>query len=1002
MVLGSSGAGVERTKDDVDQGRDESARPLLAPGAAIGRYLILKRIGVGSMGVVMAAHDPELDRKVAIKLLRSDLHEQAARVRLLREAQALARLGHPNVVTVHDVGEFEGRVYVVMEFIDGEDIRRWQRRRHGWRAVVRVYMQAGRGLAAAHSAGLVHRDFKPANVMIDEDGRVRVTDFGLARVSPTIEVVDAVADHPVDPTPPTPVPRERSSPRPWHRITGRFMVGEPAASESETPLSTPLASEITHAGALLGTPAYMAPEQFGGATADLRSDQFAFCVAFYEALYGERPFAGDSLADLLTALSNNEVRPAPRRSRVPKWLRAALLRGLHNDPEQRWPSMDALLEVIERTPVKRRRWELGGVVGLAAAGVVGFSLSRSPDKGVPEEACTGAEDKLAEVWSTTDRERVRMAFATSERPYAPHILAQVERELERYGQAWVQMYTEACEATHLRWEQSTEVLDQRMRCLDRSRRDLSALVDVLAEANAEPEIVDRALAATENLAPIERCADIEAVREVPVPDEPEQMLRVETLRNGLADATALQMTGQLEAAEDAAESLTSQAETLGYDPVNAELEFLFGRLARERGAFERSRESFEAAYFRALGHGYTRLASEAAIELIFVVGQELAEPERAHDWIRHAQALVQARGNDRLASARVERYRVNVLMQEGRYAEALEVGRDALVVTEALAGPASFEVAAIHNNLGATLTQLGRWAEAEEELQTSVNLLEQLLGPHHPKVAISLGNLGAVQAMIGHTEDAIATYLRSIESLTRAYGPDHPALGPLHVNLGLARQLEGDDEAALRELDEAQRLFEQQLGDTHPKVAMALRGKAEVQLVLRHPHRAEQAARAALMVLETNLEAGHPELARAHVLLAQTLLAQARHDEAQLELASALASFEGGELEDARLAYAWQVRGELLLARGELERARGELERAQSLWAQADRSTERARGLAATRLALCRALGELGREDDAAELAHLALAELEEGVPDARLRRIARSLRSIAPRERGE
>ncbi len=276
---------------------------------AIGRYEVERTLGAGGMGVVVAARDPSLDRTVAIKLIRRGLgDDQARRARLLREARAMAKLAHPNVVQVFEVGEHEGMVFVAMEFIAGEDLRAWMERARdgGWREVLEVFLQAGRGLAAAHAAGLVHRDFKPENVFVGEGGRARVGDFGLARAS---------SDSARDPAAP-----------------------RPGGSRDEA---------LTMTGAVLGTPAYMAPEQHCGRATDARTDQFAYCVALWEALCGERPFAGETLEELADAVVSGRRRVPPRGRSVPSELWVALERGLSTDPSERFPGMNELLALLE-------------------------------------------------------------------------------------------------------------------------------------------------------------------------------------------------------------------------------------------------------------------------------------------------------------------------------------------------------------------------------------------------------------------------------------------------------------------------------------------------------------------------------------------------------------------------------------------------------------------------------------------------------------------------------
>ncbi len=328
----------------LDDGTSGDGGATLVRGATVGRYVVLQMVGAGGMGIVYAAYDPELDRKVALKLLRGDSRSSettTGRTRLQREAQAMARLQHPNVIAVHDVGTFRDRVFVAMEFVEGQTLTRWLSPRRSAKEVLDQFLLAGEGLVAAHAAGLVHRDFKPDNVLVGDDGRVRVMDFGLARpAGEWVPVGDvAVTDQTSD------------------------------SSVSHDAFATPL----TRTGALMGTPAYMAPEQHVGLAADARSDQFSYCVALYEGLYGERPFRGDSLAALAFDVTQGKVGPARAGPQVPGWVRRVLLRGLAVEPEKRWPGMDALLAALRADPrEKRRRWfAAAAVTALVAGGVAG-------------------------------------------------------------------------------------------------------------------------------------------------------------------------------------------------------------------------------------------------------------------------------------------------------------------------------------------------------------------------------------------------------------------------------------------------------------------------------------------------------------------------------------------------------------------------------------------------------------------------------------------------------
>jgi serine/threonine protein kinase len=312
------GQGLARAEDsDTRKARIHAAlfedRPL--PPEHLGRFVLRGTLGQGGMGTVLEAYDAVLDRKVALKVLHPTLDERHA-LRLVREAQALAKLSHPNVVHVYEAGEVEGRTFIAMEVVHGRTLREWQEQeRPQWRACVEAYLQAGQGLAAAHAAGLVHRDFKPGNCIIDADGRVRVLDFGLVR--------------------------------------GLERAPDEEPSEAAKAGDERLAPTLTRTGVVLGTMAYMPIEQLDGKPVDARGDQFSFCVSLYEALYGERPFAGESLEQLAEALTSGTVRPAPASARVPGKLRSVLLRGLSADPSARWPSMTELLRELRHVVAPR-------------------------------------------------------------------------------------------------------------------------------------------------------------------------------------------------------------------------------------------------------------------------------------------------------------------------------------------------------------------------------------------------------------------------------------------------------------------------------------------------------------------------------------------------------------------------------------------------------------------------------------------------------------------------
>ncbi|HEX4459805.1 MAG TPA: serine/threonine-protein kinase, partial [Polyangia bacterium] len=446
----------EPTSDTVDvaaekRTRRKLLRKALAKGAKLGRYEIVEELGAGGMGIVYRAHDHDLGRDVAVKLVStSDAPSDTLATRLLREAQALAQLSHPNVVSVFDVGRVESGVFLAMELVEGLSGDVWLKRKPAWREVVSVFRDAGRGLAAAHRVGLVHRDFKPANLIIGNDGRVRVLDFGLARAAhhgnsdaelaaigdderswhdpartaqPT--VADAPGDEPeswsYETTPgkarsiPVAAPSQPPTPTP---TTNQQLAREPNAPTTPRPAersgNSLLDTPLTQIGSIIGTPPYMAPEQHQGGGCDARTDQFSFCVAFYQALYGERPFDGKSYAELSGNIIAGRVKAAPHDSKVPAWIRAIVLRGLEVVPDKRWPSMDAILDALARDPAARRR-RIGSVVAL---GLMVGAASFATVRGLRGPGCGGAAAELRNVWDDSRKAAVQAAFTRTKLPYA--------------------------------------------------------------------------------------------------------------------------------------------------------------------------------------------------------------------------------------------------------------------------------------------------------------------------------------------------------------------------------------------------------------------------------------------------------------------------------------------------------------------------------------------------------------------------------------------------------
>ena len=706
------------------------------PGSAVGRYRLLYLVGRGGMGEVYAAHDPELDRKVAIKILRADSYpDEVESARLLREAQSVAKLSHPNLVTVYDVGTAGGRLFLAMELIEGQTLAAWLDDKQRTRAeIVRVFAMAGRGLAAAHRAAVIHRDFKPQNVMVAADGTPRVMDFGLAALGQT-----------------------RSEPR------------------------------LTRIGSILGTPLYMSPEQLRGQPVDPRADQFSFCVSLYEGLYGERPFAGDTFPELRTAVLAGRVRPAPLSSGVPGRLRAAILRGLSVDRARRFPDMDALVNAIEQASARGFRvWPAlvgaGATAALALAAVLVWQLrtSRAPTR------CGETPANLDRAWpknaDATRRADMRASFLASTVPDARERHVRTSQALGTYADTWLATHRAGCEATQARREPA-ELGALRDRCLDQRAEELGALVDVFAHADAK--IVRKSIAAALALPPLDVCADAAALKALPAqPENPAAAARVLQLRRRLAALRALAATGHDWQALKPLAALVDEARASGDEPLLADTLLVY---ARTRAPFDPDGtvSVYEDAFKRGESLRNNQLAAESAIQLVAIVGAtqhkfeegerwaRLAEttlergaPARLRGWFLHTRGTLHAaRGRWRLAEA--DFTTAVAIRQQGTGAahpeaatslvhlaravltlddpeRALATAERALAVAGAIFPADSFEVATARLVRGRALVALDRAAEARSDIEAVMEIFERGLGRDHAFLAEPMTSLGEV------------------------------------------------------------------------------------------------------------------------------------------------------------------------------------------------------------------------------------------------------------------
>ena len=867
----------------------------------LGRYFLLRVLGAGGMGVVFSAYDEELDRKVALKVLGGRADDgTTGRARIRREAQALAKISHPNIVQIYEVGEEDGQIYLVMELIDGDNLRDWLTLdKRGWREVVARWIDAGRGLAAAHSAGLIHRDFKPDNAIVGDDGRVRVVDFGLARSGDGRDgsiYASSRADL-----------RSGRSKEDNSHLTG--------SSDDTT---------LTVVGTLLGTPAYMSPEQHLREPVDHRADIFSFCVSLFEGLYGERPFAGRGKA-LAEAVLRGEIREPPPDTDVPLWVRRAVLRGLDPDPDRRWQDMDALLAALADDPAIRRR-RFAGFAGVAIAAALIGGLAREAADEPSQNPCADAGASIDAVWSDDRAAALAASFEETGLVYADATWSLTQPKIDAYVDAWRATSRAACEDTYVHHRQSDELLDRRLACLREREREVTALVRSLAEGG--PAAVDNAVEASEALTPLARC-DAELLvhdRVAPPPDEA-TAAKVEAIREELARIKATADAGRPREVIDAAADAVTRAEALDYPPILGEAHLRRGLLEQKVGDNSDCEGSFVAAWYASLAGNDDETALLVATYMPRVLAERPDRHDEAELWLGTADALSRRRGS----TPRDRLYRLDNLArlakQEGRYAEAATHLEEALGIAQTEYGATSSETALVHESLGHArrllgdytaaaghvdlalasvrerhgdehpklaavlqsqaliLTRIGDHPGSEAANREALRLTEQAYGPDSPRLAYMLNDLGVSACGRGRYAEAEANYRRAIDLRVTAFGREHMLVTTVLYNLGtcLLHQEERRAEAAAL-FAETLAIRERLVGPEHPKVAFPLLGLGDLAADTGRLDEAEAYYQRALTIRETSLGPEHPRVAFPLSALAELALKRGTPETA-LELA---------------------------------------------------------------------------------------------------------------------
>jgi len=695
----------------------------LSRGTLLGRYIVVDELGAGGMGVGYAAYDPELNRRVAVKVLQADSDEG----RMLREAQALARLAHPNVVAVYDVGSFGKQMFLAMELVEGQTLSKYLRDgEHAWRDVLALFVQAGRGLVAAHAAGVVHRDFKPGNVLVGADGRVRVMDFGLARA-------------------------------------GEIEVPEPAIASSRDMLS----EDLTRTGSIMGTPLYMPPEAFRGEVTGELGDQFSFCVALYQALYKQTPFDTEWAG---TDEARWKMREPPRGSDVPRWLREVIARGLAVAPADRHRDMQSVIELIDHKP-SGARWRVAGAaaLGLAVLGVIGYTRF-SAHEGRPA-VCRGADAKLAGIWDAATKTAIHERFANSGSPLAGDAWGSTERLLDQYTHHWVAMRTETCEATQVRGEQTAEVMTLRMTCLDQRLQELAALVGVLREA--DDKVVAKAPIALGSLARVDGCADVAALlAPVPPPKDPTKQHEIDEIRAVRAKSAALRMAGKWDEALALGEPLVARAKAIGYRPLEASVLRNVAMLQAYKGESKSAKETALAS-LEAAEAGRDDNEKVSTLADLASILTDLGEPQAALQWGRIGRSVLEHfHDPDAEIGLLINLGTVYPILNDVE--SCIESQTEALRLQTRL-DPNDIQIIPASINLAKCELLADRLDQASAHLEQAKRALSVLFpsGTHPYMVPIEM-NLADIEQARGKFPDAIEHNRRSGDIAAASGGKDHP------------------------------------------------------------------------------------------------------------------------------------------------------------------------------------------------------------------------------------
>jgi len=754
-------------------------------GTQIGRFLITGELGAGGMGVVYAAYDPKLDRKVAIKMLHEGIRT-SHRARLEREARAMAKLTHPNVVSVHEVGEFNNRLFVAMEYVDGKTLRDWlSQDTPDKKQIMKVMIDAGRGLAAAHAAGMAHRDFKPDNILVGSDGRARVSDFGL--VTPVgADTIDEV----------------------------KPKIG--AASQLSV-------SALTQVGTVMGTPLYMAPEQHQGEAADHRADQFSFCVTLWEALYEKTPYSANSYEALVDNVVAERIIAPSSAHKGPAWIRRILTRGLRVDPGDRYASMNELLVALEHDPWKRRRRLAAGVtvIGLTGAAAIVLVLQSRADR-KQAGLCKGADALIQNVWTEQRRSEIRSAFEKSGQASAAANWGVSEKHLDAYALEWASLRTQSCEATRITKDQSPKLLAFSMDCFDRRLLHFRSTLTLFGTAPNQ-QVIENAVQTTNDLPSLQSCrSPSELERATPLPNDPVSRRKILQLEETFAEVKRHDQRGEYREALAGTEMLADKAEALKYTPLAANILLARASLQQTLGEIEAAEATFRAAASAA-----ARAQDDVLVARVWIrVLDLLAKQGRIDEAL--AIETVASTSAERVpdafqVQARLQNTLGGIYLAKARYDKAAKAYETALAFQYKAGTDGNLQLAPAIANVGIAKWYQGDIQGAKRNYEKALAIMLNDYGPDHSQVAYARKSLGDAALALGDDEEAKVQYAEILRIWRASLGPNHPNLAYAYETLAQIAQRAGDMESAFAYVEKTIRVRKEFLAPTDPLIFQSVR-----------------------------------------------------------------------------------------------------------------------------------------------------------------------------------